>query len=332
MRVLVVDNFRPDPTAPQRGQFVRDQVEALRRGGIEIEHASFPPGKGSYPRTVRALRRVLRAERFDVVHAHYGLSGWCALLAGSRPLLVTFHGTDVRHPIVGPISRRLIHRVGLVGAASGALFRKEGTRPGLPRLPGRSTVLPCGVDIERFRPRPRSEARRRLGLDPNGRYLFFPAAAGRSVKRHDLASELARRAEATLLTAGSIEPEAMPDWINAASAVVVPSDNEGFGLGVVEALACEVPVLATPVGVAPSLLRGLGGCLCAPFDPDRWSEFARDRLDERDPRVAGRSRAARYSARRMAGRVLVAYQHLAEGSPAPEAVAGPPPPDNLAAS
>ncbi len=46
----------------------------------------------------------------------------------------------------------------------------------------------------------------------------------------------------------------MPTWMNAANAVLVTSDNEGFGLVAVEALACDVPVLSTPVGIAPFLL------------------------------------------------------------------------------
>ena len=58
----------------------------------------------------------------------------------------------------------------------------------------------------------------------------------------------------------------MPDWVNAANAVLVTSENEGFGLVAVEALACDVPVLSTPVGVAPALLRGVEGCLAEPFD------------------------------------------------------------------
>ncbi|MGH2926098.1 MAG: glycosyltransferase family 4 protein, partial [Solirubrobacterales bacterium] len=85
----------PDAAAPARGRFVRDQVAAVRRAGVEAELHSFPVGAREYPLAVRSVRRRLRAERFDLVHAHYGLAGWCALLAGARPLIVTFHGTDV---------------------------------------------------------------------------------------------------------------------------------------------------------------------------------------------------------------------------------------------
>jgi glycosyltransferase involved in cell wall biosynthesis len=311
MRVLVVTNMTPDRAAPARGRFVRDQVEALRRAGIEVELFSFPVGSRQYPRATRAIRRLLRAERFDLVHAHYGLAGWCALLGGARPLIVTFHGTDVRHRVVGPLSRRLAPRLDLVAAASRALFAPESGRAGLPRAAGLSAVLPCGADLEAFSPGSRAEARHRLGLDPAGRYLLFPASPARGVKRHDRASEVARLTEAELLTAGSIGPERMADWVNAANAVLVTSDNEGFGLAAVEALACDVPVLSTPVGIAPTLLAGVDGCLVEPFDAERWGSAARAHLDSPDPRIRGRDRARWFSAELMAERVLVAYRELA---------------------
>ena len=310
MRVLVVTNMSPDRASPSRGVFVRDQVAALRRAGVDVELFSFAPGTWNYPRAVPRIRRILRRQRFDLVHAHYGLAGWCASLAGARPLVVTFHGTDVRHPTVGRLSRRLARRVELVAGASRALFAPETGRPGLPKRAGASAVLPCGADLERFRPAPRAEARRRLGLDPDGRYLLFPAATFRPEKRYDRACEVARLAGAELLTGGAIETERMPDWVNAASAVLVPSENEGFGLVAVEALACDVPVLSTPVGVAPALLGGIEGCLAERFEAQRWAEVARDHLDAPEARVAGRRRAGWFSAELMAQRVLVAYREV----------------------
>jgi teichuronic acid biosynthesis glycosyltransferase TuaC len=315
VRVLVVTNITPDPATPARGSFVRDQVSALRRAGVDVQMYSFQVGRNHYPRATVEIRRLLREESFDLVHAHYGLAGWCAFLAGARPLVVTFHGTDVRHRIVGPLSRRLARRLDLVAGASRALFAPESGRPGLPGRPGVTAVLPCGADLERFRPASRREARERLGLDPDGRYLLFPAAASRQVKRHDRALEVARLAGAELLTGGSIEAERMPDWVNTASAMLVTSDNEGFGLVAVEALACNVPVLSTPVGIAPGLLRGIDGCLVEPFDAARWADLARRHLDDPDARVAGRERARWFSADLMAERVLVAYRELLGSDP-----------------
>lgn len=307
MRVLVVTNFMPDAGAPQRGRWVRDQIDELERLGVETIRFEFPPGRGEYLPATRRLRRLLREESFDLVHAHYGLAGWCARLAGARPLLVSFHGTDVRHWLVGPLSRRLAWRADLVAAVSRALFEAKDGRPGLPPVPG-SAVLPCGPDLRRFQPIARTQARRDLDLDPEGRYLLFPANPARPEKRHDRAAELADASGAKLLTGGAIDPDQMPLWINAANAVVVTSDYEGFGLTAIEALACNVAVLSTPVGVAPYALGGVRGSLCAPFEIAAWRAVAEPLLDAPDPRVEGTKRAATLSAARTAERTIEAYR------------------------
>src|SRR5437762_845820 len=133
-----------------------------------------------------------------------------------------------------------------------------------------------GLEVEAFhvepggiRPYPR-EARERLGLDPGGRYLLFPADPARPEKRHDRAAELASHARAELLTYGGTPPEKVPDMINATNAVLVTSEREGFGLATLEALASDVPVVATDVGIAPVALSGVTGTLCAPYDRDAW--------------------------------------------------------------
>jgi len=312
LRVLVVNNITPDDAAPWRGRFVREQVDALREEGVDVELFSFPPGRRQYPPAVGAIRRLLRRDRFDIVHAHFGLAGWCAALAGARPLVVTFHGTDVRHPVTGFLSRRLVGRLDLIAPVSRALLHREGGRPALPSRTGTTAILPCGANVDRFQPASRSEARERVGLEPHGRYLLFPAAKTRPVKRYDLAAELADRLDAKLLSGDGVDADLMPTWMNAANAVVVTSDNEGFGLVAVEALACDVPVASTPVGIAPFLLGGIEGCHVGPFDSDRWADALRPHLDARDPRVPGRRRAEWFSVSLMARRVLEAYRDLLE--------------------
>jgi hypothetical protein len=71
-----------------------------------------------------------------------------------------------------------------------------------------------------------------------------------------------------------------------------------------------VPVLSTPVGIAPHALRGLERSLCLDFDPEAWSDFASSLLSQPDPRTEGRPRAEALSARRMADRVALAYRDV----------------------
>lgn len=310
MRVLVVTSLYPTAEHPERGRFVADQVESLRRiDGLDVEVFRFDPGGASFLTAARRLRREHGGERFDVVHAHHGLGGWTArALGGGAPLVVTFHGTDLEHAVVGRMSRALARVAALPAAVSRDLARR--------RLPGagrarRVAVLPMGIDLDRFRPIGRAAARAELGLDPDGRYLLFPSDPARPEKRHDRAAELARAVGAELLAYGRVEPERTPFFVNAASAVVVTSEREGFGLAALEALACDVPVLATNVGIAPLALSGIEGTLCAPFDAGAWAEVARGHLDSPDPRVSGRTRAALFGRDHMAARVFQAYVDLA---------------------
>jgi teichuronic acid biosynthesis glycosyltransferase TuaC len=308
VRVLVVTSLYPSAANPARGRFVQDQVEALRRlEGVEVELFTFEPGGASYARAARELRRRHRRDRFDVVHAHHGLGGWTARALGRGPLVVTFHGTDLEHPVVGPMSRALARTADLPATVSAALARLRLPSSGRTR---RVAVLPCGIDLDRFRPLDRVAARTQLGLDPAGRYLLFPADPARPEKRHDRALALARALGAELLAYRNTNPDEAPFWVNSASAVVVTSEREGFGLAALEALACEVPVLSTPVGIAPLALEGIEGTLCAGYDEALWVAAARPHLDAPDPRVGGRARSALFGRDRMAERVLRAYGDL----------------------
>jgi teichuronic acid biosynthesis glycosyltransferase TuaC len=305
----------PSRTRPELGVFVRDQLEALCRiDGVDAELLAFSPGGPlNYLRAIRRLRAHLRTHAYDVIHAHYGLTGLVARLAGAAPLVVTFHGTDLRHKKVGPWSRRLARRVEQAAVVSADLGRLlDGVKLKRPLA-----VLPCGVNLDRIRPLPRGEARKRLGLDPEGSYVLFPADPERPEKRYDRAVVLLKEfPDVEPLTLGGVQPGDVAARVCAADAVLVPSDYEGFGLATLEALACGVPVIATPTGIAPEALAGIAGAYCLPFDLGDWRETLAKILEDPDPHVDGAARAAAYSSDAMAARVVEVYAQLA--GPRPE--------------
>jgi len=303
VRALVVSNMYPSPERPAFGVFVRDQVEALRQiEDLDVELLTFDPGGVAYLRAAAAVRRATRGRRFDVVHAHFGLTAWPALGARGRARLVTLHGRDVYHPVSNRITRAALPFQTVVAVASKALGRALGREP--------LAILPMGIDLGRFRPIPRAQARAELGRPADARILMFPHDPSRADKRADHARAVADATGAELMTLGNVPPERVPLYVNAANAVLIPSDREGFGLAVLEALACDVPVIGTPVGIHPLALRGVEGCLCAPFDLAAWAAQAQTHLAQADPRVAGRARASLFSAERMAGRVAAAWRAL----------------------
>jgi len=271
---------------------VRDQVEALRRiDGTEVDLFAFAPGgAGAYLKGTQDLRRRHRRDPYDVVHAHFGLTAWPAFAASGRAHAVTLHGTDLVHPRSRALTLAALPFLDLVATVSEPLAKDV---PGW-AVRGQRAVLPCGVE---------------LGLSPSARYVLFPADPARREKRYDRAVA-ATDGQAELLALGNVDPQQVPVYVNAANAVLVPSERESFGLAVLEALACDVPVLATPVGIAPEALDHLPGTLCAPFDPDTWRAALEPHLNTDDPRIDGRARAQRFSTDRMAAQVLEAWRSL----------------------
>jgi len=309
MRALIVTNMYPSPERPALGSFVADQVQALRRledPELDLEVFSFAPrGYRGYVNAARRLRaRYGKAPPFDVVHAHFGLTNWPARAVPASHRAVTLHGTDLAHPRSRPVTLAALPSTDLIGVVSSPLAER------IPRWAGRNRaqVLPCGVDLHRFHGIDRDTARRELGLNPAEPYLLFPADPRRPEKRYDDA--LAVAGDTPLRSLTDVPPARVPLYVNAANAVLIPSEREGFGLAVLEALACDVPVLATPVGIAPDVLAGLPGTLCAPFDRDVWSHALAPHLSDPDPRIDGRPRAEPYSSDRMAARVLAAWRAL----------------------
>jgi teichuronic acid biosynthesis glycosyltransferase TuaC len=313
VRALVISNMLADAAHPERGRFVRDQVAALRElDALDVDLYEFAPGAPALAKAPLQLRRRFAPRgagrapraRFDVVHAHFGLTAWPALAVPAPVHALTVHGSDLRHPRTRIATAAALPLVDLVAAVSAPLVAE---------LPGRAAraraqVLPCGVDVQRFQPQPRAQARAELGLDANEPILLFPSDPARPSKRYDHALALARDVGAGLHALGGVQPDRVALWVNAANAVLVPSEREGFGLAVLEALACDVPVLATPVGIHAEALAGIDGTLCAPFDLALWRAALAAHLHGADPRVQGRSSAVRFSAHAMAHRVAAAWQ------------------------
>jgi glycosyltransferase involved in cell wall biosynthesis len=266
MRVLIVTNMYPRPEAPSHGVFVGDQVESLRRLGVEVD-VFFMNGRANkmnylwaYPR----LWNTLRKKRYDVIHAHYIFSGLVARAQWQAPVVLTHHGPEVfmtyeRHfcKVATPwfhkvimVSQEMVDRLGYDDA----------------------TVIPCGVDMERFSPIPREEARRRTGLPLDKRLVLWAGEYFRPEKRYEIVEEamsiLTAEDPNVELVLLSGRPHAdVPVFMNAADVLLLTSDAEGSPMVVKEAMACNTPVVSTAVGDVAQVIGGTEGCHITTQDP-----------------------------------------------------------------
>ena len=177
--VLVVTNLWPTKADPGYGSFVQAQMESLRPLGVDFD-VIFINGRDSkwnYLRGVRQVRSQLRAKRYDLIHAHFGLSGWVARWQFRVPVVVSFMGDDV----LGRPTRsgrntpggHLLQFSGFVLArlATSVIVKSPQMASKL-RMPS-AHIIPNGVDLNLFRPMEQAQARKRAGPRPRKEICTF---------------------------------------------------------------------------------------------------------------------------------------------------------------
>jgi teichuronic acid biosynthesis glycosyltransferase TuaC len=309
VRVLVLTNMLPIPERPWYGIFVQEQVEDLRRLGLDVSvlFVNGRESKANYARGTARLRRALDDEPADLVHAHYGLSGAVAVTQRRAPVVTTFHGSDCNGDSAWQTAVSwFVARLTTPVFVSGELAARLG-RPG-------AAVIPAAVDTDVFRPADRAEARRALGLDEEGVYALLPGA--RAVKRKnavlfDAALEHARHTVPVLegLSLEGVGREQVSLTMNAADVVVMTSTFEGSPVAAKESLACLTPVVSVPVGDVHELLPGLPGCAVVERDAAAIGDAILEALEApRAPEL--RERAAAYARPRIAEQVAAVYKDV----------------------
>lgn len=300
----------PTAARPTFGIFVKEQAEDLRRLGCEIDLRVVrgEESPANYVRAMATVRSVVKEARYDVVHAHYGLTGAVALAQRQHPVVVTFHGSDCNgaapwQTAVSWVVSRLATPIFVSEPLSAALG-----------LPG-AAVIPAAVDVDRFAPIPREQARAALGWSGEGPYVLLPGSRGEQRKRADLfdAALNAARVEHPGMRGTSLENlsrEQVALTMNAVDAVLMTSNYEGSPVAIKEALACCTPVVSVPVADVPQLIDGLPGCGIAPRDPAKLAvELRRALVGERSPLL--RERVLPFSRQRIAAEVQRVYEAVA---------------------
>lgn len=318
MRVLVLTAMYPTAARPAAGTFVKEQVDSLIRAGIDVEVMAFEGGRSltNYVRAGLALRRRLRSERYDIIHAHYGLTGLPARMQFSCPVVLTYHGSD----ILGEVGRQGRYTMGgrlkvLLSKTLGCVVRRRIiVAPLLRNRWWDAVVIPMGVDMEKFRPGDRNAARRQLGLVAERKYVLFVANPDNPVKRHDLANaavEIVRRADPSveLLAVHSVPHEQVPLFMNAGNVLVLTSDHEASPCVIKEALASNLPIVSVAVGDVAERMEGVAGCWVCDRTPEALAAGLIAALEHGGP-TAGREKVREVSLEDTARQTIAVYEDI----------------------
>lgn len=302
---------------------------------------------------VNTIVRVARERQLDIVHAHYAVPHATAayladqmLLAapgGAMPRTVTtLHGTDITlvgsDPSYSSVVAFSIEQSHGVTAVSDSLARDTARTL---RITREIRVIPNFLDLSLHGARSDPAMRARLQGTARDAAILLHMSNFRPVKRLDAVVDVFARVHArhparlVLVGDGPVRPQIerlvseaglsdevvfageQPDarsWLASADLFLLPSAQESFGLSALEAMACEVPVIASRVGGLPEVIRdGVTGHLRAPDDTAGMADAALALLRDRAARLAmGRAAAADVRARFRHDAIVPLYEQYYE--------------------
>lgn len=225
---------------------VYNQGESLKSIGHDVEYFTIK-GKGirGYLSNIFTLRRYLKKNNFDIVHAHYSLSAMVASLAGAFGIVVSLMGSDVNGSGKTKTLLRFFHR--FFWRSCIVKTKEMSDKLGFSSL----EIVPNGVDISKFFPIDSTLAKKQLNWDVDHFHILFAANPDRYEKNFTLAKQSfdsLNQEKAELHTFSNTPHDDINIWLNAADLVILSSLWEGSPNVIKEAMACNKIILSTEVG------------------------------------------------------------------------------------
>lgn len=308
MKVLVVTNMYPTPDMPFHGTFVHEQVESLRREGVDVD-VFFVHGKKNVLNYLWAIPRFwarLLTHRYDIIHSHYLHVNIVARAQCLYPLVITHHSGDSYSKwqrrlsyLVSPLADRII--------AVSEDTKKVGNLKG-------AIVIPCGIDFDLFKPAPQLDARRTLGLPMDKKLVLWAGQHFRPEKRYDIvqkAMELLKEKvpDAELVLVSGKPLASVPAYLNACDVLFLVSDKEGSPMVIKEAMACNLPIVSVPAGDVAEMIGDTEGCYICSQDPEDVAEKLETAL-RWGKRTNGREKIGYMEIGAISRRIIAVYEEL----------------------
>ena len=300
MRILIIASGNSLQISP----FVKEQAESLMEQGLSIDFFLIK-GKGlfGYLRNYFLLIKKVKHEEYDLIHAHYGLSGLLATMQLSVPVIITFHGSDVnmkKNYIFSRIASRL-------STANIFVHRSLSEKLKIYRNP--PNIIPCGFDNNLFYPIPKDKAREILKWEKSKHYIVFSSSFDNKIKN----VQLAWLATSDINNCDLIElkgygKEQINLILNASDLLLVTSLSETGPIIVKEALACNCPIISTNVGDVQKLIRNVENCYISSYNPENIKKRIK-LVFSNNKRTNGHQLIKNFNLENIAYKIIDVYKH-----------------------
>lgn len=246
------------------------QVESLKKYISVDLYVYNASSLNNYFLSALTLKKHIRDNKYDLIHAHFSRSAFlCLLVSGRVPVIVSYMGTDV-------LGENLINRYMRQYVSKHAVYQIVKSKEMGNFFSGDTSlsIIPNGVSFERFKPIDKIYARDILGLSQVKMYILFAADPMRKEKNYELAKSAVKilksdsKQEVELLTLYNQPHERVCSFMNASDVVLLTSIFEGSPNIIKEAMACNCPIVSTDVGDVREHIEGVKGCYIAEFCPN----------------------------------------------------------------
>ena len=266
MKVLFVASGNKGKVNP----LIKAQAVSLEAIGIEIDFFLIQ-GKGimGYLKNVPRLRRQLKDNHYQVVHAHYSFCGFAASLAGADNSVVSLMGSDIKSNVIFQFFTRFF-----------AKFFWKATIVKSNRMKNdvhikNAFVVPNGVNLNQFKEINQAEAQEILKWDRSKIHLLFAANPNRKEKNFELFDNAIKQIDGHEIIVHSLQEVPFGEMnrlYNASDGVLLSSLWEGSPNVIKEAMACNKPVVCTNVGDVEENFGDVPGFYISDFSVENYAE------------------------------------------------------------
>jgi glycosyltransferase involved in cell wall biosynthesis len=264
MKVLHITTNYPTPKYPILGIFVKEQIESLQKEGVECD-IYYSNGKEhgkwkAHVASIRPVRKLLRQQKYDLIHCHHSISALILLLAGGairNKCIVSYQNDPNREPGGKWVFRLLYPFFNIIIVKNPSEYLKK----------KKVIYLPNGTNSDFFIPMDKKKCKEELGWEQDKHYLLFvdSNAGRRTQKRHDRFEKVIellsqKRKDIVPFEVTKIPREKMPVYFNACDLHIITSDFEGSPNSVKECMCCNTPVVSTDVGNVREMIGDIPGC------------------------------------------------------------------------
>ena len=264
MKILIVCSTKSGTITP----FVEEQVESCANdSSFQFDYSEISSGGVfGYLKGYLLLIKKIVLGKYQLIHAHYGLSAFIASLQPFKPVVITFHGCDVNDPKTRWISK-IAYKL-----CKHAIF-VEAEMPAKLNATKKYSIIPCGVNTELFKPIDKTEARKKLNLLDTDKIALFASAFDVPVKNYALAKTACDQIkDLKLIELKNYTREEVNLLLNAVDLLLLTSIREGSPQIIKEALACNCPIVTTNVGDVAMRLKDIDQTFVCEQDAARISE------------------------------------------------------------